>query len=491
MSLSVQAQSEGEKTRLQVPARNIKPQQSQPMMENFPGYISSATKMEPLAHYQRSRLGRWDIERKADAEDSVLGIELRTESGPVRIRFEVLVGDRPFRAAREETIDQLLAIARGDESSDESENAEKPVEAESDDNGPAEVDESDQENEADDYEQSMPQKNSRMVAYAKSRGDRATRYELRRRVAELAGGPSLLRTSRDFGTARSETMSLFAFLDADEDAVISKEEQGQAAKAIEQCDMNADSRVDWVELLARLKPRSARRVVSAKKYRWQAWDANESEYVEDLNVRVSFSDQEGKSKLTLDDYGLAEPWSQTISEMRYPNENESPSRAISIKHPKQTIVLTAAQYEGMTQSDQISIGVAVEGDALFRHVDRDGDWSLSSVERRDLEQRITELDLNDDQRLEADEMPGLIRVCLARGAVADQALLETVAFLQPSEESDEPGQNIKAPEWFISMDKDGDRTLTETEFLGGAEAFSKLDADDNGVLSVEEAASVE
>jgi hypothetical protein len=145
----------------------------------------------------------------------------------------------------------------------------------------------------------------------------------------------------------------------------------------------------------------------------------------------------------------------------------------------------------MTQSDQISIGVAVEGDALFRHVDRDGDWSLSSVERRDLEQRITELDLNDDQRLEADEMPGLIRVCLARGAVADQALLETVAFLQPSEESDEPGQNIKAPEWFISMDKDGDRTLTETEFLGGAEAFSKLDADDNGVLSVEEAASVE
>ena len=80
-----------------------------------PGYVPSGTQGDPLSNYQRSRLGRWEVAKNIDPDDSAFGIELKTPAGPIRIRFETTINGKSFRAAREKTIDELLAIAKGEQ----------------------------------------------------------------------------------------------------------------------------------------------------------------------------------------------------------------------------------------------------------------------------------------------------------------------------------------------------------------------------------------
>ena len=452
-------QTDDSSERLRVPVRILNAVQAQQAMMNFPGVITSATDMDPLAYYQRSRLGRWTVGKDVDPDDSVCGIEIQTAAGPIRIRYEVLIEGESFQAAREKTIDDLLEIAQG-----------KVTEADEDE---------------------ISKQKNRMVAYAKSRGERATRYELRRRVADLAGGPALLWTSQDFAAGRNETQMLFALLDEDENGVISAQEVERAGDAIENCDLDSDGRVELAEVSLRLKPRSPRRAASSAKFDWRTWNANESEHVEDLSVNISFTKEENKSKLSIDDCVLAEPWIQTTADLHQGRAEEPLGQAVLLSHPKVTIALTAAAENGATDLNQISVGVTSEGNSLFRHLDRDGDWSLTALEIRDLSERILDLDQNADGGLDVNELPTLLRVCVAQGAVVHRALNDGIAFVQASGDPSEPGQKLTAPAWFVSMDKDGDRTLTRNEFLGGGDAFNKMDADENKILSVAEALAVE
>ena len=441
--------------RVQVPVRVLKVAQPNTNMIAFPGFVSSRATVNPLTHYQRSRLGRWKVERDVDAEDSVFGIELNTPVGPIRIRYNVLIDGTSFRADREETIDDLLTIARG-------ENADA---------------------EADDVSQGR----ARIVAYAKSRGDRASRYELRRRIADLAGGPSLLWISNDFAADRNETHILFAFLDADEDGTISPSELDQFDKVFDRCDRNSDNRVGLTELHARLKPRSASRKSTSTNLDWQSWDANRSEHVEDLSINVAFNESERKSKLLLDDCALADPWESQTAEMSRIDGQQSCGQALLVSHPKVSIALTAEEESKV--AGQISVGVMAEGNALFRHLDQDGNWSLSRTEMDDGRDRILELDRNSDQGIDVTELPVLLRVSVARGVAAYRSLQEYVAFVPVSGDADETKQKLTPPQWFVSMDQDGDRLLSRKEFLGGRDAFDNLDGDANQLLSVEEALS--
>ena len=449
-------QEENSLERLRVPVRALKAVQSDTQMIAFPGFVSSKATVAPLAHYQRSRLGRWDVERDVDADDSVFGIELNTPVGPIRIRYEVTIDEKSFRADREETIDDLLMIARGEK----------------------------QNPEADDVSQNR----ARIVAYAKSRGDRANRYELRRRIADLAGGPSLLWISRDFAADRNETHILFALLDANEDGTISSAELEELDKVFDHCDMNSDNRIDLTELHSRLKPRSARRKSSSAKFDWQSWDVNRSEHVEDLSVSVTFNESEKTSKLLLDDCSLTDPWKSVTAEMsRIDAPQESCGQALLMSHPNVTIALTAE--EETKASGQVSVGVMAEGNALFRHLDQDGNWNLTRTEIDDGRDRLLELDRNSDQEIEVTELPVLLRVSVARGEVAYRSLQEHVAFVSTSEDAEDTKEKLTPPEWFVSMDQDGDRTLSRTEFLGGRDAFERLDGDSNQRISVEEALS--
>ena len=455
MSNVAVGQTERSAERVRIPVRVLNSGQPNQEMFAVPGFVNSSASVDPLAQYQRTRLGRWDVERDVDAEDSVFGIELTTPVGPIRIRYDVLIDGKSFRADREETIDELLTIARGEK-----------LEPESDD---------------------MPKDRARIVAYAKFRGERATRYELRRRIADLAGGPSLLWGSKDFAAGRAETHILFALLDTNEDGTISVEEAGSIDTVFDRCDTNADKRVDLMELHSRLKPRTARRKSDSIKIDWQPWDANRSEHVEDLSVNIVFNELAGKSKLLLDDCALADSWEKQAAEMLGPSGQEPLGQALLMSHPKVTVALTAEEETKV--SGQISIGVIVEGNALFRHLDQDSSWSLSRTEMSDGRDRIFELDQNADQQISVSELPILLRVCVARGEVAYRSLQEPIAFAPLTDGLEGSKEKLTPPEWFASMDQDGDRTLSRTEFLGSRDAFDRLDEDENQRVSVEEALS--
>ena len=91
MSTVAAGQMESSAERVRIPVRVVNSGQPDQEMFAVPGFVSSSAVVDPLAQYQRSRLGRWDVERDVDAEDSVFGIELTTPVGPIRIRYDVLI----------------------------------------------------------------------------------------------------------------------------------------------------------------------------------------------------------------------------------------------------------------------------------------------------------------------------------------------------------------------------------------------------------------
>jgi len=307
----------------------------------------------------------------------------------------------------------------------------------------------------------------------------------------MAGGPSLLWTSEDFAADRIETHILFALLDADEDGVISAAEIDDAEATFDRCDSNSDNRIELIELHARLAPRSSRRESQSTKVSWKSWDANQSEHVEDLSVKVKFNKADSKSKLLLEDCVLSDPWGQSTAEMFRIGEEAPSGQAVLLSHPTVSIALTASADMSINEASQISVGVSAESNALFRYLDQDGNWNLSQIEIGECRDRVLELDRNADKSIDVSELPIMLRVCVGRGAVAHRSLQEHCAFVPLSDDSDDPKQKLTAPEWFVSMDQDGDRTLSRNEFLGDRTAFDELDADENQRLSIEEALSLQ
>jgi len=484
------------------------------------GIVVNATEVDRLSYYQRSRLGRWKVAKDVDPDDAVFGIELKTAARTIRIRLETTINGQPFRAAREKTIDELLAIANGtaepedddvekdaDEKNTKEEQAVEEIELE-------EIEEQLKEQLKEQLEEQLeeqvdaqaevaeeaaePEKKTavafetfvassdrdRMVTYARSRGAQLSRYELRRRVAEIAGGPALLRTNSSFGANRHQTMTLFAFLDADQDGVISSKERDGAVDKLNHQDVDSNGKLTINELQLGLKAKSSHRDTGSTKVEWKPWDAVLSHDVEDINVQVSFSDDAKSSGLRIGDCRLDESWDLIKVDTQRAKEAEPEGPIVMLSHPKVAVTLSAVQMDGETNTDQISVGVTLEPNALFRAIDQDGNGILSTSELRSCDDMLASLDTNASGTLEASELPVLLRVCVARGAIAHETLTESVSIIRYSK--DKNNRKLEAPEWFASMDEDGDRKLTRDEFLGGRKSFNKMDTDKNDLLSVEE-----
>ncbi len=453
-------------------------------MPGYPGYATSTTRIDPLSHYQRSRLGRWEIATESDPNDALFGIELTTPSGPIYLRFETTIHGKAFRADRERTIDDLLELASMAKKNEAS--RDKPNEQNQDT-----FDKSASES-------SPPPKNlapkayikasvhQRLASYARSRGDRLTRHELRRRFADIAGGPALLKTTYEFGSQRHETLPLFAFLDTNQDGSISSPERDAALNALNDCDANSNGRLDWFELKQGMNSRTTHRNRSSESVRWKSWDANQSKLTADLNITVSFHNDTKISGLAVKECHLDESWNLSTATMQSLDADSTSSQIALLSRPHFAIAINAAQNDSSHKKpDQVSIGVVLEANALFQQVDSDGNWTLSANERRRVSEIITALDDNADGILTTAELPVLVRLCVGRGVSAHQALSDDITITRKSEQKNRQAiQN--SPAWFSSMDQDGDRTLTREEFLGVRESFDKIDADQNDRLSVEE-----
>jgi Ca2+-binding EF-hand superfamily protein len=131
---------------------------------------------------------------------------------------------------------------------------------------------------------------------------------------------------------------------------------------------------------------------------------------------------------------------------------------------------------------RVALGVADQGRKLFDILDANHDGRLGEIELRAGAARIADWDANDDDALAEEEIPGTWSVSLAPVGVGGSR--PSVVRGNQVRRLDEDG-----PNWFRRMDRNGDGLVARREFLGPLADFTRLDADQNGYLAVDEAAA--
>jgi hypothetical protein len=164
------------------------------------------------------------------------------------------------------------------------------------------------------------------------------------------------------------------------------------------------------------------------------------------------------------------------------------SEVISVAAAGDFVEICAAQggvVENQEASaSQLAIGAVIDGNSLERLVDRDQDGRFTHRERQELSGLLGALDRNQDGQVAGHEIPVPIRLAVTLGPQVHQLLRAptgSARVITPREAAAAP------PDWFVSMDKNGDRDLARGEFLGTTEQFRQFDTDGDGLLSVAEA----
>lgn len=142
------------------------------------------------------------------------------------------------------------------------------------------------------------------------------------------------------------------------------------------------------------------------------------------------------------------------------------------------------------ETSRVRLQASFERQPLFTKLDADGDMRLSRRELRDAHAVLASVDLDGDGRVGLAEFGGRYRLAFSVPNLLDGANPRMVAQVEamprgPSRRS------MEGPKWFAAMDRNGDGDVALREFLGSIETFSRLDADDDGLISPSEAESAE
>jgi len=136
-----------------------------------------------------------------------------------------------------------------------------------------------------------------------------------------------------------------------------------------------------------------------------------------------------------------------------------------------------------TQNQQLTVGAVVDGYPLLRLLDQDNNRRLTLRECRQLSPCLAGLDVDRDESISAEELPTAIRLTVARGLFAHEALSLPIAATRKIVN---PGRQAM-PSWFADMDRNSDGDLSRREFLGNSEQFDRLDQDGDGLINAKEA----
>jgi Ca2+-binding EF-hand superfamily protein len=130
---------------------------------------------------------------------------------------------------------------------------------------------------------------------------------------------------------------------------------------------------------------------------------------------------------------------------------------------------------------RVALTVRDQGDGLFELLDRNGDGQLSPRELVDAAEVLKPF-ADPAGKVGPGDLPRRFIVEPAAGAIpAVLSFRVSAAAMQAQPKA------LDLPEWFTSMDRNGDGELSLREFLGPIELFHKLDKNGDGLISPDEA----
>jgi hypothetical protein len=497
------------------------PANPQPTYDRTPVlYSPQPAADDPLANYQRTPLGDWQMPADADRNDPWLRLLVFAPKRPVIMDLAVFVDGKSFREKREAWVDEVLAAAKspaGTQAAAGNNPSNEPGTNgadEASDNGPPagekkEVEKAQPTGVAAQARQA-PTMRDRLINYLTTNGAEVQREEIHWLIAEWGAGPLVVVLGPGLSWQRASLAPLLAYLDQNADGGLSANEIAQVQDTLKRADMNGD---DVVEV-AELRRATAHQPVSSGATGHPLivpldantdWDALASDIARIYRRDQSFNGEEMRSlcsqaaDVTLRiDFGAAkdgEKQSHALSVLSLgPELNEkteavvAANDVISVDVEGDFIELSAAQAQASDNTDasasQLAIGAVIDGNPLERLLDRDQDGRFTLRERQELAGLLAALDDNQDGQVAGEEIPTPIRLAVTVGPRVHQLLAApTVSARTIAPRDSAP----TAPGWFLSMDKNSDRDLSRNEFLGTTEQFRQFDTDTDGLLSVAEA----
>ena len=149
------------------------------------------------------------------------------------------------------------------------------------------------------------------------------------------------------------------------------------------------------------------------------------------------------------------------------------------------------ERDAIATQSRIEVSIRQDGTTLFKLLDANVDRRLTQRELKEGFDVLLEYDLDKDDQLSESELGTAYALEIGLGQAASlrmDSMMQNMNMGMQATDAVLPGvSGLDGPEWFRRMDRNQDRDVSAREFLGPREIFTKLDTDNDGLLSATEA----